>query len=139
MQKGRKERRSLRIHKLPSDLLRAQLHPWLRCTQHSSSEFTNNNRNDQYDQDCYDRDCHNLVGSHPIKLSVVWTCLAKLPEAWEIPSRHALQRLITPICISFALEQCAARVLDRLSLPAKIGKRIATDIFRLQSYPLTLP
>lgn len=71
-------------------------------------------------------------------VSAICTCLVFSPKTWKIPSGHASQCLITPVRISFALEQCTSRVLDRLSLPAEICERISADLLRVIRYPLSV-
>ena len=99
-------------------------------------EFTDNNCYDEYDKDRDDGDGDYLVGSHPVDVST-----EPLSSRFEnvLPTRHPSQRLVTPIRISLALQQRTARVLNRLSLPAQIGKCVATNVLRVESHALTVP
>ena len=56
-----------------------------------------------------------------------------------VPSRHAPQRLDTPIGIGLAVEQPHSCVFNLLSLSGQIAQCTSTNLLRLQRNPLALP
>ena len=60
-------------------------------------------------------------------------------RTWDIlPSRHAPQRLDTPVNIPLTLQQIPMRVLNDIPLLVQVRQRTRADLLRLQRYPLRL-
>lgn len=56
-----------------------------------------------------------------------------------VPSRHAPQRLDTPIRVALALEQALPCVGDLLALPMQVAQGIGANLLRLERNALALP
>src|SRR5690242_2936681 len=54
------------------------------------------------------------------------------------PSRHAAQRLDTPIGVALRLEQGAPCVFNRLALAVQVAQGAGANLLRLEGYPLAL-
>ena len=56
-----------------------------------------------------------------------------------VPSRHAPQRLDTPICVALALEQALPCIGNLLALPMQVAQGIGANLLRLERNALALP